>query len=296
MNAIKSYRNKYWLKGIVLILAVLLVGCSSGGDDGGGSPSPTTWRIKGYVHDVENDGTMDTRWSFNYDDQGDLASINFDASNDGSVDGVWSYTYYQTGYLHEERYHDNAEGTDWIGTYYYDDLGNAYRYEVDNNADGVLDEVWYDYYDSNGTWLKQEFDNYNDGELDRIVTNFYNSAGYLIRQETYYAVDDSVDVDYLTYNASGDLIKEEFDYYSDGVIDEYWTYEYDAQGRQIKETYVFIPLDEVEVSYFTYHDPSGFWTQRDYDIDNNGGIDYVIYCEIEGGTSNPFNPSPGGDR
>lgn len=183
---------------------------------------PTKLPVKVLAHiDTDDDGSIDRRSGFEFDDNGNLVLDFADGDNDGIID-------------------------DRIG-YEYDSRGNQTLRFIDSNNDEVIDQRTVSTYDENDKPLTQltEIDYDRDGYVEErhTVENSYHDNGELATQsdttEVHYEEEDVtlLSVEKIYRNDAGLLIRQEqliIDY--DGTTQEHYNlFERDDDGRITRE-------------------------------------------------------------
>ena len=150
------------------------------------------------------DGTVDSRTMYTYDDQGNLLSEERDYGDDGTVDSrtVFTYTYDDQGSQLSAEMDYAGDGTvDSRYAYAYDEHGNMLSWETDKNADGTADRRYTYTYDERGNKLSEEEDKDNDGSVDSRYAYTYEEHGNRLSEEQDYGADGTVEYRYAyTYD------------------------------------------------------------------------------------------------
>ena len=190
--------------------------------------------------DNDNDGNRDSRASFTYDANGNLATVTEDNDYNGIPDRFREYTYDRRGRRSTTTYDDGADGSINLVEYYIYDAHGNFRIEIDLGNDGTRDRASYYIFDANGNTIYYARDDNNDGTMDYVVslTNHYDINGNLTRVESDNDGDGVTDsVSNYTYDANGNLTILEVDDGDNGTIDQTTTFTYDADGyRTTSET------------------------------------------------------------
>ncbi|MBR1976848.1 hypothetical protein IKA15_01050 [bacterium] len=150
--------------------------------------------------DINNDGTIETVKTYEYNDQGQMTkkSVDYLGDEDGKADGKPEYT--------EE--------------YEYDDAGNLTK-TTNKDENGETTSVQTSTYDANGNQVTRLFDRDADGVkngADEYYEYSYNDQGQMTEIK-YDGSDGKWNTTY-EYDENGNKVKELIDYDLDGVPDE----------------------------------------------------------------------------
>ena len=188
--------------------------------------------------------------SYEYDDQGrltvqdcDYRKFQFDYGEDGNLISVLTKdkkgnTIHKLTYAEQDgaRYHVISDTYDWYYDEYFRCISETYTAnKVEYRSEFI--------YDDNGNLVKEI--GYRNSELWYIDEFTYNASGYLLA-ETGLEFGDSLPAEgelYKSYTFSEDEYDEQgrcmYWYDNNGEklpSNPQWSYEYDAQGRLIRET------------------------------------------------------------
>lgn len=160
-----------------------------------------------------------TRWTYVYDDRGNVLTVEVDHSIDGTVDSVRTYTYdYDAnGEIQTEIVDIDAIAGDLIA-YTYDERGNL-----------VVEET-YEIYSESGSWLTWNGNRPEDSQLRKRETYTYDSDGNLLVLQI--ADDEGIVYERRTYthDEEGNRLSVVTDVDADGTIDDLISYTYDERG------------------------------------------------------------------
>ena len=181
-----------------------------------------------------------------YNENGELIHSDYFIYEDGKLvrEELWDYTTDQYGSYKEYTY--NSYGIERIDTGYLylnnSEVEKYYEYEYDDqgkllkvtrystNSDKIF---WYcDYiYNDDGTYIEQvtEFDTLSQKMKQSNAYCLYSADGTILEEKTGYLNEKYVYI----YDDNGILISMED--YSGSKLDSTSTYEYDSEGRLIKE-------------------------------------------------------------
>lgn len=215
-------------------------------------------------------GANTANFTYQYDANGNLTSLQKDTNADGPVDQVTTYTYDTDGLLLREILSTGGQ-TVSSTQYTYAANGNLTdKVEVgrDSGGNNFFRATTYQY-DTNRNVVRQEVDVDQNGTADSITTYTYDEDGRVQAQ----AIDSNADGtedsrNTFTYDANGNVTRQEGTGSQTYVI----TSAYDGDGNQTNQT-----LNGVVISEYTY-DPSGNgnllkWTRYK---DNGANIDFVV--------------------
>jgi hypothetical protein len=145
-------------------------------------------------NDSDADGTVDKRYTYTYDANGNMAMWEFDIDADGTVDSRYTYTYDVNGNMTMYAYDSDADGTvDKRYTYTYDANGKRTMFEEDSDADGTVDKRTTYTYDAYGNMTMYAYDSDADGTVDLSYTYTYDANGNRTMQEDDSDADGTVD-------------------------------------------------------------------------------------------------------
>ena len=137
--------------------------------------------------------------------------------------------------------------------------------DENGNLLSEMREDYYDYsyeltygYDEDGNLLSEEYDWDGDGEVDESYHYEYDADGNVI-YEGYMVDGATVYASSYTYDAEGNMTSalSESDWDDDGVFDqESYTFEYDANGNMVGESYedsgeVLISMSTTKMAMFS---------------------------------------------
>jgi hypothetical protein len=188
------------------------------------------------VVDVGCDGDAEVRTSYSYYEDGSLAGYESDTDGDGVIDervtNVWvpppEVTWSADGLVETEAWDYGDDGSiDRIEVRTYDAEGRLLRVEVDNGADGILDEwqevTWGDDGSREVVWA---VDLAGNQTFFWVRTCSYSAEGWLTREVevfdlSWHGGSRQERVTTYTLNAYGrvEVLLETYDSDSDGVID-----------------------------------------------------------------------------
>ena len=161
-----SKMSRYPAFSLLFGWSVLIFGCASpqlsdSQYSRNGKNNDCNMQTKDEVFFVDG-GTVDRRYTYTYDTNGNVLTEEVDYDADGTVDKLnsWTYTYDSDGNMLSEERDYGADGTGAERhTYTYDANGNMLSEEVDHDADGTVDKLksWTYTYDSDGNMLSAEF-------------------------------------------------------------------------------------------------------------------------------------------
>jgi len=276
-----SKMSRYPAFSLLFGWSVLIFGCASpqlsdSQYSRNGKNNDCNMQTKDEVFFVDG-GTVDRRYTYTYDTNGNVLTEEVDYDADGTVDKLnsWTYTYDSDGNMLSEERDYGADGTGAERhTYTYDANGNIlieevsggglgnqrYTYTYDSDGNMLTEELedegndWrYTYtYDTNGNMLSEERDYGADGTVDERYTYTYDANGNMLSEEVYGA-DGTVNERYTyTYDANGNMLSEEVDHDADGTVDKLksWTYTYDSDGNMLSAE--FYGADGTLSSSYTY--------------------------------------------
>jgi hypothetical protein len=169
---------------------------------------------------------------------------------------------------------DNDGIIDQIVHYTYDKYGNRVTHSDDQDADGIVDTYAESTYNANGDEIFYRQDYNNDGTFELTETRTYDANNNLIK-DVY--VDEYLGeyfTIYCTYKNSKRMTKKQ-DFGSDGIMDSVATYEYDAQGNNIKVSEDQNNDGVVDLVATYLYDDNGKVKLESLDIDNDGTVDQV---------------------
>lgn len=133
--------------------------------------------LVGSDYDQSNDGTVDTKRSFIYDDEGMLQTVLVDVLDVAAIDQRIDYALNNQGLISSDRRDLNNDGQiDQVTIYTYDSEDRVFRIEEDRGADGVADALTVHIYDDRGLLLRSEIDEGVDGSIDALWTYMYAVA------------------------------------------------------------------------------------------------------------------------
>ena len=135
------------------------------------------WVLTHEFSDSDNNGTINSVYTCNYDSNGNRISKKYDSDNNGTVDNAYSYS--------------------------YDSNGNMTKIEYDSNNDGIIDDIINNTYDVDGNRTKEEYDSNNDGTFNKVINHTYDSNGNMTKTEINDVFSDSVYT--YTYDSNGNL-------------------------------------------------------------------------------------------
>lgn len=151
---------------------------------------------------------------YTYDDQGRLATWQYDYDQNGIFDySEYDYEYDSNGNV-LKYYYDDETTVNNYETYEYNSAGKMTRRAAFDNSGTLISETLVTYDAGSGKLLSWSYDRDADGTFDSTYTYEYNAQGKL-----------TAETDYWRASSSG---TEYYDYY---------TYEYDENGLLIGETY-----------------------------------------------------------
>ena len=132
---------------------------------------------------------------------------------------------------------DENEETDGFTRHYLDDQGRIVRVHADWNDDGELDNRFFYTYDAQGRRITEEWDTELDGGRAEVLTIVYE-GDRRIRGNVDEGGDGTVDgTATYEYDAQGRMVKELWDKDGDGEVDEVLSHEYGADGRKTTSFY-----------------------------------------------------------
>jgi serralysin len=202
--------------------------------------------------DKNNDGTIDSIKSYQYDSNNNITNIADTASNisesmvyddqnnllsrqvdnpDDQHDLLELYVYENNKLKRLDR-DQEADGTiESTTTYNYDSQGNLTKYEIDQNGDGETDRYAIYTYE-NGKVTSYIEDNNNDGIPDMIVTYAYNNQGQRISHNVQLAKNNAPNaLSNFEYNDNNSVTRFEQDKDLDGTPDYIESYQYDHNNN-----------------------------------------------------------------
>jgi len=143
--------------------------------------------------------------------------------------------------------------------------------DLDNDADGAVDEVDSRTYDAMGHLLTFESMSSAGAVLFRY-TYAYDAKGNLIEAEEDDNGNGIVD-QRTTYDANGNATEREWDFDGDGVVDQRVVYTYDSYGSLVKEENDTNADGTVDQLTTHTYDANGNLTVSDYDSNADGVLD-----------------------
>lgn len=197
--------------------------------------------------DRDADGGADNRWTYTYDDSGNVVLEQWDSRADGVIDTSTAFAYDEDGNPLVEEHLDSI-GVPSRHLYTYDTSGRLVREEVFYGDPGQL--LYYDVYefDENGNLLREEGFNGRDNASTRRTIYTYDADEQLVKKEEYqhFCIEWEVftgDVvarrTVYTYDGDGDPSLEEVDgsecEVADGVVDVSHQRTFDASGNLLVE-------------------------------------------------------------
>ncbi len=259
----------------ILVLAIALtLSCSSGGDDNGGTSSPSVGDVSSssngssspsvakeviatsyytqIIYDANGgvSSTSTSRYEYEYDSKGNVTKqVPYDA--DGNILGRYEYEYDSKGNVTKQVYY-NADGVAGRRSEYeYDSYGNLTKI-VGYNADGNVSSRTEYEYDSNGNQTKQvnyiadgsvysrtEYDCNSDGSFC-TYTLYNNKEEISYTGEARYTTINSkkftVSRIFYTTSPSGGSSKEEYEYDSMGNITKATQYSRQSDTDSYRKT------------------------------------------------------------
>jgi len=190
--------------------------------------------------DADLDGIPDTVTLHEYDADGNLTQTGYDASPlDGVVERGYRQTHDNAGNVLTWAYYPDFSGPlSWQYSYTYD--GNGYRLltEHDQDGDGVVDSESTHSWNADHTLETVETDHGLDGVINEMATHSYNPDGLLLSVSKDSNNDGTQDYRSETvFNADGHPVTWSADLDGDGVTDQVATYTYNDRGNVL--TYLF---------------------------------------------------------
>jgi hypothetical protein len=243
------------------------------------------------MEDMGNDGNIDTATYFTFDESGPYLKIEMDYDYNGTIDEYEMLYYYETDYNSDGKIHF-SEGGDAYSNHKADHHWHTREIYY---ASGNLASVEKCTLDANGNCIRKEIDDNADGDMDDIVYMEYNANRDITRRET------ANYVEYRTYREDGTLEKMESDVSKNGDINS--TFLYNSKGdpvsgvstmsfgegvisNQIEMDYIYDEYDNViqNTTTHTTTDTMGNVTELT-------SIIYVEYVQCAGGdVADPVEP------
>lgn len=159
-----------------------------------------------------------------------------DRESDGRID-VYTYLVYEPQrrdlLIHEEIDEYDDGRLEWQADHGYDARGNEILETIDDDGNGLANEITAWLYDDADRLLQREHDDNGNGIVDVVESWTYDDDGLLILEERDEDADGTVDVviDYLYLDGQIDTAHEDAD--GDGSVDVVYAYAYDLDGLLI---------------------------------------------------------------
>jgi hypothetical protein len=175
-----------------------------------------------------------------------------------------------------------------IYDFVYDDNGTITKQVLHLNSDTeILESAYEYYYDSNGYLIRAEYNAY-DGYW--AILTFIYDENRNIPYESY--EDESGLFEYVkTIDENGNVAKYEQIYNGESVLLEF-TYEFDNEGRIVKEICTLAEVGQETVEYVLdtngkvvkeiYTDYQGEQDVTEYTYDNYGNVIYEVFTDDDG--------------
>lgn len=173
---------------------------------------------------------------------------------------------------------NDADGQpNYLETYVFDEAGNEIQEIYDSNADSVPDEIRYLEYGENSvepTVVERDQD--ADGDIDQTFYNQYDEDGNLVVEEIDTGADGTIDFrNTYTYNEYGDPLSAAYDFDADGTPESIETRTYDKLGN-ITSTILDTDGDgNPETITENTYDGQGRLTSVVNDADADGAPDFI---------------------
>ena len=219
--------------------------------------------------DRDADGTIDLRYYRVLDENGDASKQYFDLDAQTTTGDSFTIN------------GQNVEGIDKVETYNRDANRYNIRTEYDQNADGVIDSIYYIERDANGNSIALYRDSDNSDSTGK---------SFELNGQTITGIDR---IDSYTLNAQGRNIQISYDYDVDGTSDRIHYFELDANGNQLT-SYQNVDGSVTTGASFTVNgqtvsgidrvdtyvpNTKGNYIQVNYDYDVDGTDDAITYYD-----------------
>ena len=237
-------------------------------------------RLTRYQGECEGGACSFDRYSFDnrivnyeYDDAGNLARELVDRDGDGRPNRVTVYEYDAAGNVTRQQEDSDGDGSaDRVESYEYDVAGNI-KQELDyENGDRRPTQVSYEYGDNNRLTRREDIG--ADGKLNSIDTLEYDARGNLLREASKSGDGHVYGISVHTYDTMGNRTRTEEDGDGDGVVDTIRSWEYDAEGKLLREREVLIDEEarRVEFSHSYQYDADSNLVRESqgFDLDGDG--------------------------
>ena len=196
--------------------------------------------------DLDGDGRADRVTVYEYDAAFNITRQQADSDGDGTAERVESYEYDATGIIKQELYYENGERRPSQVSYEYGDNSRLTRRE-DIGA---------------------------DGKLNSIDTLEYDARGNLLREASKSGDGHVYGISVHTYDAVGNRTRTEEDGDGNGVVDTIRSWQYDAEGKLLREREVLIDEEarRVEFSHSYQYDADSNIVRESqgFDLDGDG--------------------------
>ena len=181
---------------------------------------------------------------------------------------------------------EEADGElDEIETLRFNAAGQMTELHLDEGADGTTDESTWHTYNADGLEVSTEYDLDGDGAIDEAIYFTYDASGNPTMRENDSDGDGTIDsVTVYLYDADGFLVSAEVDDGNDGFVDTVYTFTRDADGVLTERVAVDVTSGDV-VERLTYTWSADRLTVVvEEDSDGDGSVDEIttrIYDEEE---------------
>ncbi len=289
------------IAGLLLLVCLLSSGCDdsdyrdidfeSDNEDEGGTidygevPGPC------YIeHDINGDGTMIQRTSFEYDYAGRVILEEFDRNNNGSATERWTWTYDTYGYLSSWSHSDSGESdSDTWGNATHNADGDVLSRKSCCGTDiGVICTTSFYTYLAPGKILTQETHkggDYEDNQETSFSTFYYDENEFLVRVEFDEGINGSIETerDYIN-DSDGNVLRERFyqPYKKQGCFYDVIEYTYDKNGNMLSRE-----IDSWGADYYCADGVVETRTTWTYDSDGNN-----LMTETDGSQEDPADGDP----
>ena len=220
---------------------------------------------------------------YHYDNNDLMIQKDVDISEDGSIDSRYTYDYNEYGLLLSEKFDKNGDGNiTRITKYSYNESNDNTKIEIDYSADQTIDEV-FDMVYKNNLLLEIQYDSDNDGEYNQLTFYKYNEKGNILTYEFDFRADNSIDdvINYF-YNDS-DLLVREVRTLSSELTSDYFKYDsyiyyykYDKKQNLVKKELDNDSDGSIDAVIKFYYNKNNYLIKEEMDSSNDGSIDTVI--------------------
>jgi hypothetical protein len=246
--------------------------------------------------DVENDGTVEGRWSYFYDDRGFDVRDELDSDLDGKIDEKYVSTYDDDGNFLTFQFFaldDSGElvlGFAMNATY---EKGRQVGTETDSEGDGSIDTRT-TYVHEGDRLVEARTDSQADGDVDSVITYHYDADGRQSHRDSDLDLDGEPDeITTLTYGSEDERwILSETQVVATGEVRRRTSREFGADGYVSRQTMMLRP-DWIIDTRYTYVDGKLATAEETTTSDGVELVTLTTYLSSCGGTEpTGAKPSP----